>query len=70
ISRIKRAAISLNLMPKTMKGKEKFKRLFFGKLTAIPSEISEDMAKYFPPEHVPHDQLNSSHKVLFFAAKV
>jgi hypothetical protein len=31
IAAIKRIAVSLHLIPKTMKGKEFFKRIFFGK---------------------------------------
>lgn len=46
ISLIKRMAVSLHLMPKTMKGKELFKRLFLGKLTPLPSEIDDGMAEY------------------------
>ncbi len=70
VSGIKRAAVSLHVMPKTMKGKEKFKRIFFGKLTALPSEISEETARYYPPDPILSNKPNSSHKVLFFAAKV
>ena len=69
VSLIKRAAVSLHLMPKTMKGKEKFKRLFFGKLTPLPSEITEETATYFSPEHIPSNLPDFNHKVLFFIAK-
>ena len=44
ISQIKQLAVKFHLIPKTMKGKEKLKRLFFGKLHPLPPEISEEMA--------------------------
>lgn len=49
ISFIKRMAVSLHLIPKTMRGKQFLKRIFFGKLTPIPPEVIEDMACYAPP---------------------
>ncbi len=64
ISLIKRMAVSLHLMPKTMKGKELFKRLFLGKLTPLPPEIDEGMAKYTPP--VPISNMpNKDYKVIY-----
>lgn len=36
---VKRIAVSLNLIPKTMKGKEALKRLAFGRLEPFPAEI-------------------------------
>jgi ubiquinone/menaquinone biosynthesis C-methylase UbiE len=70
LSAVKRTAITLNLMPKTMKGKEKFKRIFFGKLTALPFEIKEGMTEYFPPEHLTISQSSPQYKVIFSVAEV
>ena len=67
---IKRTAISLNLMPKTMKGKAIFKRLFFGQLIALPPEIEEGLADYSPPIPISSDCPNSEYKVLFSVAFV
>jgi len=41
ISLIKRSAVAFHLIPKTMKGKEFFKRIFFGKLQVLPAELEE-----------------------------
>lgn len=38
---VRRVAIALRLIPKTMKGKEFLKRLLYGKLTPLPPEIAE-----------------------------
>lgn len=67
---VKRTAIALNLMPKTMKGKEIFKRLFFGKLVHLPAEIGEGMAKYVSPVPTPCDSPNFQDKVLYAMARV
>lgn len=65
VSFLKRTAVSLHLMPKTMKGKELFKRIFMGKLYAMPAEIKDGVTEYFKPELIPTDQENNSYKVLF-----
>ena len=68
ISIIRRTAVALHLIPKTMKGKEKLKRIFFGKLLTIPSEIEEGMSDYSAP--IPISPISPSHhyKVLFVLA--
>ena len=45
ISLIRRIAISLNLVPRTMKGKQLLKRIFYGKLTKIPNKIYDGLGK-------------------------
>jgi ubiquinone/menaquinone biosynthesis C-methylase UbiE len=49
VSAIKRKAIALDLMPKTMRGKELLKRIFVGKLSPLPAEIDDETAEYVPP---------------------
>jgi ubiquinone/menaquinone biosynthesis C-methylase UbiE len=44
---LKKIAIKLNLIPKTMNGKKLLKRLIFGKLNPIPEVISNQMAPIF-----------------------
>ncbi|MFC1576409.1 class I SAM-dependent methyltransferase [Candidatus Omnitrophota bacterium] len=70
ISAIKRMAIGMHLIPKTMKGKEFFKRIFFGKLTILPQEIKEGMAECCEPVAIPHVQFASKYKVLYALAYV
>lgn len=69
-SYIKKTAIILNLIPKTMKGKEIFKRIFFGKLLILPSEIEDGKNEYSPPVEISTDFPNSQYKVLFSVAYV
>jgi len=70
ISLIKRTAVTLHLIPKTMKGKEIFKRLFFGKLLTLPAEIEDGEFEYSPPEAISSDSPSSLYKVLFSVANV
>ncbi|MDP2168346.1 MAG: class I SAM-dependent methyltransferase [Thermodesulfovibrionales bacterium] len=69
ISGIKRAAVALHLIPKTMKGKELLKRIFFGKLRPLPPEIDDGIAEYTPPRPIDAALPNRDFKVLFAAAK-
>lgn len=65
ISLIKRAAVKFHLIPKTMKGKELFKRIFCGRLFPLPPEIKDGMTEYTPPVPIPYDLPNYQYKVLF-----
>jgi len=65
ISWIKRIAVALNIIPKTMKGKELLKRIFCGELIALPPEVSDGMAEYTPPVTIPYDSPNFEYKVLY-----
>lgn len=68
---IKRIAVALRLIPKSMSGKKFLKRLVFGALTYFPAEIEESML----PEHLKLERLESGrretrHKVILCAARV
>jgi ubiquinone/menaquinone biosynthesis C-methylase UbiE len=64
-SAIKRMAVSLHLMPKTMKGKELFKSVFFGPLSDIPAEITEGLSDYGPSTPIAEGPTCLSYKVLY-----
>ena len=65
ISFIKRTAVALHFIPKTMKGKEFLKRIFFGSLVPLPPEIYEGMSRYSAPVTIPWDCPNHGYKVLY-----
>jgi len=69
LSVIKRGAMSLGLIPKTMKGKAFLKRIFYGKLKGLPSEITDDMATNRTPSPLPAEGLVLDHKVLYLVAQ-
>ena len=65
IAAIKQISVRLHLIPKTMKGKEFFKRIFLGKLRPLPPEIPEGEFHYSMPAPVPSDRRNVGYKVLY-----
>ncbi len=48
IGLIRKVAVSLHLVPKTMKGKEWLKRVFYGNLRPIPPELAPDTSTPAP----------------------
>ena len=67
---IKRIAVALHLMPRTMRGKELFKRIFFGKLIPLPNEIKTGMCEYAPAVPISCDSLNPQFKVIYALGQV
>lgn len=65
---IKKIVVSLDLMPKTMAGKQLLKKLVFGNLVAMPAEIAFDTAEYQGPVPIPGEHPDRTHKVIFCAA--
>jgi ubiquinone/menaquinone biosynthesis C-methylase UbiE len=70
LSFLKRVAVALHLVPRTMKGREVLKRLFFGRLTPIPPEVTEGMAELHPLVPIAKKNVNSSYKVLYAVGRV
>jgi len=65
ISTIRRAAVRLHLIPRTMRGKEVLKRVFLGRLAVFPTEVVDAMAPYCAPAPLlPHGPIRDF-KVLF-----
>jgi hypothetical protein len=52
-------------MPKSMKGKQWLKRIFFGKLEPLPREIEDGMSEYTPPVSIPLESPCTSYKILY-----
>ena len=69
VSVIKRVAVRLHLIPRTMKGKEVLKKLFFGRLTPIPPEVTDGMAEAYPLVPITTNSPNSQYKVLYAIAR-
>jgi len=65
VSAVRRAAIRLRLIPRTMKGRELLKRIFLGPLVAFPSEVAEVMAPYCAPSRLLPNAPIRDFKVLF-----
>jgi len=70
IGMIRRAAVSLHLIPKTMKGKEWLKRLFYGKMKPIPSELTEGLAVPAKLEPIESHPCTSGYRFYYAVAKL
>lgn len=70
VSGVKRAAVALHIVPRTMKGKEVLKRIFFGKLVPLPAEVIEGIMDYNPPASIPPDVPDTKDKVLYAVARL
>ncbi|MEO8464170.1 MAG: class I SAM-dependent methyltransferase [Gammaproteobacteria bacterium] len=64
---MKRLAVALGVVPKTMKGKQLLKRLIFGRLVSMPAELTE-ASRYVEPVSIPADVPDRRHKVIYCAA--
>ena len=67
---IRKIAVKSHLIPKTMRGKELLKKVFYGKLVPLKAEIEEDMCEYAPPEPLSSDTGSSGHKVIYSVARI
>ena len=65
LSFAKKTMVKFDLMPKTMAGKKLFKRLVFGNLVPLPSELTEDSGVCSLPCNVDSREANRRHKVIF-----
>ncbi len=70
IAIIRKIAIALHFIPKTMRGKEFLKRIFFGKLILLPPEITDGMAEYTPPVPISNEVPDSEYKVIYAVARL
>jgi SAM-dependent methyltransferase len=64
---VKKLAVTLNLVPKTMAGKKLLKRLVFGRLTPMPAELPPQDMRIDPPARI-EAQPDHTHKVLYCCA--
>lgn len=65
---VRRVAIRLHMIPKTMQGKELLKRLFYGQLRLLPAELSVGFAEPQPLTEVSPDMDCSSFKFIYAMA--
>jgi len=71
VSLIRKLAVALHLIPKTMRGKEFLKRLFFGKLSPIERELTEDCAPLEPlHDPQPGDRPIGNFKVIYATGRL
>lgn len=70
VSAIKRTAVALGLMPKTMRGKAWLKRLFMGPLVDAPAALGDEGAPPEMPVAIPPGAAPGTFKILHAVARV
>ena len=70
IATIRKVAVALHLIPKTMKGKELLKKIFYGRLQPLKQEIEEGVCAYTSPFLLRSDVINHEYKVIYSVARV
>ena len=70
ISIIRRLAVSLHLIPRTMKGKELLKKIFYGKLIPLKEEMEDGICEYDPPEPISSDTASFEYKVIYSLGRI
>ena len=68
-SLIKRLAVKLHIIPRSLKGRAYLKRIFMGKLIPLPPEITEGMTYYEPPVPIPAERPNRNYKIIYAVAQ-
>lgn len=66
---VKKFAVEMGLIPKTMAGKKLLKKLVFGGLISMPAEIRPEMYDYKEPEKLDCALPDTRHKVIYCAAR-
>ncbi|MGA8026509.1 MAG: methyltransferase domain-containing protein [Bryobacteraceae bacterium] len=64
----RRVAVKLHLIPRTMKSKKILKRLFYGRLSPLPREITEGMAELEPLIEITKINDLTAYKIIYAAA--
>jgi SAM-dependent methyltransferase len=65
---VKALASRLGLIPKTLRGRERLKMLFFGSLTEMPATLDGIAFNYEPPIPISGDIADGRHKVIYCRA--
>ena len=65
---IKKIAVGLDLIPKTMGGKKLLKRIVFGKTIVMPPHVTEGLVAYSSPTPISEQEPDRLHKVIYCSA--
>lgn len=67
---VKRLAVGLGIMPRSLKGKRLLKRLVFGRLVVMPAELEPSRDRTEAPVPLSGDRADGVHKVLYCRARL
>ncbi len=65
---VKALASRLGLIPETLRGRERLKKLFFGSMTEMPATLDGIAFDYRPPVAIAGDTADGRHKVIYCRA--
>ena len=68
LSWIKRTAVKLHLIPKSMRYKKFLKRIFVGRLVPLPGKLAPGSADYLPPVPIEPSDTDRQFKVIYAVA--
>lgn len=66
---VRRAAVALNLIPRTMRGKALLKHLFYGRLEPVPARLAADQGSFETLVPLPSATPLTRYRVLYAAAR-
>ena len=67
---LRKAAVGLHLIPATMRGKARLKRLLYGKLDPMPVELTDGTGELEPLVPIDKRQIVTDHKVIYAIGRV
>lgn len=70
VSMVRRAAVACHLVPATLVGRERLKRVFYGPLTSLGSEVGEDNAEIAALVPVDVSRPVRDHKVIYAVGRL
>ena len=70
LSFLKKTIVRMNLMPRTLKGRERLKRMIYGELLPIPHDIGTVRNSYMAPQPISADRPDRQYRVLFALSEV
>jgi SAM-dependent methyltransferase len=68
VSLLRRLVVSMHLMPGSLEARARFKRLFYGELAPLPSEVTDGMAASCPLTSIDGERPNHDFKILYCVA--
>lgn len=66
---LKKTALAMNLIPKSLGARAYIKRLFFGPLKRIPEKITDDMTDYKFPVEIDSECINCDFQIIYCIAR-
>ena len=69
VSLIRRVAVTLNLVPKTLGGRQLLKRLFYGSSSPLDHEVKDGVAELYPLTRIADASRDCPYKILYALAR-